>query len=346
MTMNLFDRRDVLKWALGAASLSAARAFEDAPPIRVAVSGSGARASELRRLLAGDAAWRVVANPADAEVVLNATAPRERGAVSLAALRAGKHVITELPAVLGIADCHALVEASEQAERQCYLFESRCYTVESLFVLGLFSAGLLGDALFAETGFCRTLDAEDEGLPGMTLASHALPPVAWYMNIHRGDRIRSVTALHSRYVQNALLSTEQGRTIALSQNTATPRPDEGLIRVQGTKGVYSGMSQGVFVDGRSPEAEAFEPPAAYKEYEPRLLQNGAAAADALCLHRIARSLRHGQAPDCDVYDAAMWSAIPLLAAQSAHNHSEPVECPDFTRGQWRHRAPVRAEGMI
>jgi hypothetical protein len=226
------------------------------------------------------------------------------------------------------------------------LFERGCYTVESLFVLRLFSAGLLGDALFAETGVSHTLPASESAPLGMTLASKALPPVGWYMDIHRGDRVRSVTALHSAYVQNALLATEQGRTIALSQNTATPRPDEGLVRIQGTKGVYSGMSHGLYVDGRSPNSEVFQPLSAYVEYEPKLPRSGATAADALCLYRIAKSLRHGQPPDCDVYDAATWSAIPLLAAQSAEQRSEPVECPDFTRGEWRHRTPVRAERMF
>ena len=47
---NLFDRCDLLKWALSAASLSVAHAFPDAPPIRIAVSGPGERGLELRRL--------------------------------------------------------------------------------------------------------------------------------------------------------------------------------------------------------------------------------------------------------------------------------------------------------
>ncbi len=343
--MNIFDRRDVLRWALGAASLSATRAFADEPPIRIALTGSGERGVELRRLLAADGAWRIVTRLEDAEIVLNVAPPRERAATSLSALRAGKHVITELPAALTLNDCQSLVDACEQAERQCYLFESSCYTVESLFVLRLFGAGLLGDALFAETGLKHTLPSNESAPPGMTLASKALPPVGWVMDIHRGDRVRSVTALHSAFVQNALISTEEGRTIALSQDTSTPRPDEGLVRIQGTKGVYSAMSDGLYVDGRSPDGEAFERPAAYSEYQPQLPRS-ATTPEALCLYRIAHSLRHGRPPDCDVYDAATWSAIPLLAANSAEHQSAPVECPDFTRGQWRHRASMRAERIF
>lgn len=346
MMTHLLDRRGVLKWALAATALGARRAFAGEPPVRIAVSGEGERRTELLRLLTADEKWRVVARLDDAEILLNVASPRDRAAASLAAFRAGKHVITELPAALTLEDCQALVDASGEAERHCYLFESGCYTVESLFVLGLFSAGLLGDALFAETGFCHTLDASANTLAGMALASKMLPPVGWYMNIHRGDRVRSVTALHSPYVQNALLATAQGRTILLSQNTATPRPDEGLARIQGTKGVYSGIRHALYVDGRSPDGEAFEPWTVYKEYEPKLARNGDANAGALCFYRIAKSLRHGEPPDCDVYDAATWSAIPLLAARSVERRGEPVECPDFTRGEWRHRAPVRAERMF
>ena len=334
----LLNRRDVFKWAPGAASLAYMPAFADTAPIAVALSGPNERA---RQLLGNGGVWRLVKRAADAEIVWITASPSERAAVSVEALRADKHMITELPAALTLDDCQALVEASEQAGRHCYLFESGCYAMESLFVLGLFSAGLLGDALFAETGFCSTVGRTE----GMTLAARALPPVGWYMKTNRGDRIRSVAAIGSPHVQNALLATEQGRAIALSQNTATPRPDEGLVRIQGTKGVYSGMSNGVFVDGRSPEAEAFEPVSAYSEYEPRLLRGSIVAADALCLRRIAWSLRGEQPPDCDVYDAAVWSAVPLLAATSIARHGEPIECPDFTRGQWRDRAPIRAERM-
>jgi predicted dehydrogenase len=343
--MNSLDRRDVLKWALGAASLGATRAFADELPSRIALSGSSERGIELRHLLAGSGAWRIVTRVDEAEIVMNVAPPRERAAASLSALRAGKHVITELPAAVTLNECQSLVDACEQAERQCYLFESGCYTAESLFVLRLIGAGLLGDALFAETGFCHTVPANESAPLGMTLASKALAPVGWYMDIHRGDRVRSVTALHSPYVQNALLSTEGGRTIVLSQNTSTPRPDEGLVRIQGTKGVYSAMSNGLYVDGRSPDDETFERPAAYSEYQPKLPLS-AATPDALCLYRIAHSLRHGRPSDCDVYDAATWSAIPLLAANSAERRSEPVECPDFTHGQWRHRASARAERIF
>lgn len=36
----------------------------------------------------------------------------------------------------------------------------------------------------------------------------------------------------------------------------------------------------------------------------------------------------------DVYDAAEWSSIVELSAQSVINGSLPVEVPDFTRGSW------------
>ena len=333
------NRRDIFKWALSAASLASARAFPRAPQIAVASTAPDER---CRHLLAADGNWRLVDRAADAEIVWNTSPPPMRAAASIDALRAGKHVITELPAALTLTDCQSLADTLEHTGRHCYLFEPECYTVESLFVLGLFSAGILGDPLFAETGFCRTIAGATDSI---TLAAHSLPPLGWYMQVNRGDRIHSVGAVESRWIHNALIATERGRTIALSENTMTPRPDEGLVRIQGTRGVYSGMSNGVFVDGRSPEPEAFEQVSSYIEYEPALLHGRTETAQALCLRRIAWSLRHEQPPDCDVYDAAVWSAVPLLAAASIAHGGEPMECPDFTRGQWRDRNPVRAERM-
>jgi hypothetical protein len=45
-------------------------------------------------------------------------------------------------------------------------------------------------------------------------------------------------------------------------------------------------------------------------------------------------LRNGLPLDMDVYDAAEWSSIVDLSAQSVINGSSPVEISDFTRGNW------------
>jgi hypothetical protein len=52
-------------------------------------------------------------------------------------------------------------------------------------------------------------------------------------------------------------------------------------------------------------------------------------------YRLVDALRNGRAPDMDVYDAAMMSAVVELSGRSIARGSEPMPFPDFTRGGWR-----------
>lgn len=56
--------------------------------------------------------------------------------------------------------------------------------------------------------------------------------------------------------------------------------------------------------------------------------------DFIMDYRLINCLRKGLPLDMDVYDAAEWSSIVDLSAQSVINGSSPVEIPDFTRGSW------------
>jgi len=44
----------------------------------------------------------------------------------------------------------------------------------------------------------------------------------------------------------------------------------------------------------------------------------------------------------DAYDAAVWSSITPLSEMSIAEGGEPVQVPDFTRGQWIRRKPIFA----
>ena len=63
----------------------------------------------------------------------------------LAALKAGKHVGTEVPAAYTLEDCWNIVDASETARRHCLIMENCCYDDSETMVLNMVRAGLLGD---------------------------------------------------------------------------------------------------------------------------------------------------------------------------------------------------------
>jgi predicted dehydrogenase len=67
---------------------------------------------------------------------------------------------------------------------------------------------------------------------------------------------------------------------------------------------------------------------------------GHGGMDFLMLWRMIYCLRQGEALDQDVYDAAAWSVIAPLSADSVTDRSNSKDIPDFTRGVWQTAKPL------
>ncbi len=67
---------------------------------------------------------------------------------------------------------------------------------------------------------------------------------------------------------------------------------------------------------------------------------GHGGMDFLMLWRMIYCLRNGEALDQNVYDAAAWSSIAPLSADSVTDRSNSKDIPDFTRGVWQSTAPL------
>ncbi|GHE91950.1 Gfo/Idh/MocA family oxidoreductase [Thalassotalea profundi] len=67
---------------------------------------------------------------------------------------------------------------------------------------------------------------------------------------------------------------------------------------------------------------------------------GHGGMDFLMLWRMVYCLRNGEALDQDVYDAASWSVITPLSADSVSDRSNSKDIPDFTRGHWKTNTPL------
>ncbi len=67
---------------------------------------------------------------------------------------------------------------------------------------------------------------------------------------------------------------------------------------------------------------------------------GHGGMDFLMLWRMIYCLRNGEALDQDVYDAAAWSVITPLSADSVTDRSNSKDIPDFTRGVWKTAKPL------
>jgi hypothetical protein len=207
--------------------------------------------------------------------------------------------------------------------------------------------------------------------------THGLGPVGQYFDINCGDRFEYLTSMScpSRGLQNwaqdhyasghpfreekfsfgdvssTLIKTVKGRTIYLSYGTNLPRPYSRINLVQGTKGIFAGYPDRFCIEGvSSPDTwdsaekflEKYGHPL-WKSIGRELVgkvEGSHGVMDYLEWHRLIECLHQGWPTDMNVYDAAALSAMVDLTGISVANGSQPVECPDFTRGQWNSWKPL------
>ena len=137
-------------------------------------------------------------------------------------------------------------------------------------------------------------------------------------------------------------------------DTTLPRLYERGLTVSGTKGFYCQTTQSVILDDGKYNHEldtykkAFFNQDDYNEYLPEDWKNiteeqlkaGHGGMDYIMLKHFFRCIKEKKPMEIDVYEAVTWMSVTALSEQSIANGSVPVECPDFTRGQYKTRKTV------
>ena len=158
---------------------------------------------DYRHLLARD----------DLEAVLVATPMQWHAVMSVDALRAGKHVLSEVSAAVTLQECWDLVHAVEETGRVYMLAENCCYWHPVMMIRNMVRKGIFGELTFAECGYvhdCRALAFEADGsltwrgelsrdYRGNLYPTHSLGPVAQWLGINRGDRLVSLVAAETKH---------------------------------------------------------------------------------------------------------------------------------------------------
>jgi len=317
------------------------------------------------------------------DLVYNATPWEFHVPIMLAAMKNGKHTATEVPAAMTLDDCWALVEASEKHRKHAVLMENCNYDRPEMMVYAMVRAGLFGEILHAEGGYLHDLRSikfanTGEGLwrrawatklNGNLYPTHGLGPIANCLDINRGDRFDYLVSMSgpSRGLQNwaadhfpadapqrkekyvlgdvnvSLIKTANGRTIVVQHGTNLPRPYSRIHIVQGTKGLFQGYPNRLYIEGRG-KADTWQEGAAllqendhplWKEIAAQAAGAGHGGMDYIEDYRLIKCLREGLPTDFNVYDAAAISSVVHLSVQSVAKRSQPVEFPDFTRGRWK-----------
>jgi predicted dehydrogenase len=260
----------------------------------------------------GDRAFEQLVQRDDIDIVYTATPWPWHTPVCLAALHAGKHAATEVPAATSLEECWELVRASERARRHCMLMENCCYDFNETLVNTMVKRGMFGEIMYAEAAYIHDLRAllfedRDEGLwrrfphtnrQGNFYPTHGLGPVSWYLDIHGGDRFDYLVSMSTQerglslwreqhvpkdspkwretYVEgdinSSLIKTIRGKTILLQHAVTTPTPYDRLNSIRGTKGAFKDYPARIYLDGQK-GGEAWQPIDAFKaEYTHPLWQ--------------------------------------------------------------------------
>ncbi|HEY3384685.1 MAG TPA: Gfo/Idh/MocA family oxidoreductase [Vicinamibacterales bacterium] len=243
----------------------------------------------------------------DIDLVYNATPWEWHVPVCVAAMEAGKHAATEVPAAMTIEQCWQLVETSERTKRHCVMMENCCYDRPEMLCLNMVKKGLLGEIIHAEAGYLHDLRAikfstEGEGLWRLAHAvkrdanlypTHGLGPVAQCLDINRGDRFEYLVSMSTasrglnlyaakafgandpratrKYalgdVNISLIHTALGKVITLYHDTDSPRPYSRIHKVQGTAGIFEKYPERVYVEGRSTRGDQWDTLDTFREYD-------------------------------------------------------------------------------
>lgn len=324
----------------------------------------------------------------DLDLVYTATPWEWHVPVMLAAMKSGKHAATEVPAAMFLDDCWAIVEMAEKQRRHCVMMENCNYDRPEMLVFNVVRQGLLGEMIHAEGGYLHDLreikfEKRNEGLwrrawsmkvNGNLYPTHGLGPIANCFDINRGDRFDYMVSMSSPSrglqdwarehfppdaperketyvlgdVNTSLIKTALGRTMMVQHNTNLPRPYSRIHLVEGTKGIFQGYPNRIYIEGRGRShqwqelaqvRDEFDHPL-WKEIEAQAAGAGHGGMDFIEDYRLIKCLREGLATDMNVYDAAALSAVVELSAQSNARRARTVDFPDFTRGRWRTNPPL------
>ena len=167
----------------------------------------------------GQGEWKRLCDDPNVDLVYNATPWELHVPIALYAMRAGKHVATEVPSAFTVDECWELVETSEKLCRHCMQLENCCYGEMEMLALNLCRQGMLGELVHAEGAYIHDLrsynyrdwnEAKGGGgywnfwrrrhnadHKGNQYTTHGLGPLCWYMDINRGDRFDYLVSLES-----------------------------------------------------------------------------------------------------------------------------------------------------
>lgn len=149
--------------------------------------------------------FEAVLNDPDVDAVCIATPVAMHAPQAIAALKAGKHVLSEVTANRSLDEGRELIRLVRETGLTYMMAENYCFTRPVLCLQNMVEAGLFGEITFATGAYihdCRSLAWDESGeltwrgqgarvAYGNTYPTHSLGPVARWLGINRTDKFVS-----------------------------------------------------------------------------------------------------------------------------------------------------------
>lgn len=146
--------------------------------------------------------------------------------MSIAAMKAGKHVGTEVPAALTEAECWELVNTSEKTGKFCMIMENVCYRRDVMAVLNMVRKGVFGELLHCQGGYqhdIRDVKFNNGSQPyggGVEFGEKGYSEAKWRTN-HSVNRNGDLYPTHGLGPVSSMLDINHGNRMVFLTSTAT-----------------------------------------------------------------------------------------------------------------------------
>lgn len=218
--------------------------------------------------------------------------------IAIDTMKAGKVVGVEVGGAYSERQCWRLIETYEETKTPIMFLENCCYGRREMMTLHMKEQGLLGEIVYCTGGYLHDLRGEITG--GIenrhyrlrnyaarncdNYPTHDIGPIARVLDINRGNRMLTLTAMASKSVGlhayimekkaddenlvnktfaqgdvvKTIIKCARGEIISLTLDTTLPRYYSRDFSVHGTKGMYDEASDSLFLeDEHAPFAEGW-----------------------------------------------------------------------------------------
>ena len=221
----------------------------------------------------GPEGWRKMCECSDLDLIFICTDWLTHTPMATYAMECGKHVAIEVPAAMTLDEIWQLINTSEKTRKHCMQLENCVYDFFELTSLNMAQQGVFGEVLHVEGSYIHNLEDfwpeywnnwrmdYNHLHRGDVYATHGMGPACQVLNIHRGDRMKTLVSMDTKAVNgpayikkqtgeevtdfqngdqtSTLIRTENGKTMLIQHNVMTPRPYSRMYQIVGADGYAS-----------------------------------------------------------------------------------------------------------